>query len=67
MDSDVDKNVGENLGNAKRRNSQLASGAHMFHSTAGAEPDNKYYEVEAILDGPRKRREHLVSIKIVNM
>ncbi|GFS25130.1 hypothetical protein ElyMa_007019500 [Elysia marginata] len=26
-----------------------------------AEPDNKYYEVEAIIDGPKKRREHLVS------
>ncbi|CAG5114619.1 unnamed protein product, partial [Candidula unifasciata] len=26
------------------------------------EPDNKYYEVEAILDGPKKRREHLFKV-----
>ncbi|KAH9525081.1 hypothetical protein Btru_000283 [Bulinus truncatus] len=28
----------------------------------GMEPDNKYYEVEAIIAGPKKRREHLFKL-----
>ncbi|GFO15334.1 M-phase phosphoprotein 8 [Plakobranchus ocellatus] len=29
---------------------------------ATAEPDNRFYEVEAIIDGPKRRREHLSKI-----
>uniref|UniRef100_A0A2C9M0Z7 Chromo domain-containing protein n=1 Tax=Biomphalaria glabrata TaxID=6526 RepID=A0A2C9M0Z7_BIOGL len=40
-----------------------ASADHATNSyQPGTEPDNKYYEVEAIIAGPKKRREHLFKL-----
>lgn len=62
MDPDQHKHSDTHT-NDKRRASQQSAATSSLQAAAGTEPDNKYYEVEAILDGPRKRREHLVSAR----
>lgn len=63
MDAESEKSEPE-IRESDTRRSSLQS---VPKKKAKTDPDNKYYEVEAILDGPRKRREHLVSVHVVGL
>ncbi|CAL1546913.1 unnamed protein product, partial [Lymnaea stagnalis] len=60
FDMDSNKSDSDTIGLEVTRNSKQEAPKVMCHP--GTEPDNKYYEVEAIIAGPKKRREHLFKL-----
>ena len=66
-DLDVDMDLGKKEDDSSRSINDQEPNLHNEESPPVlpvAEPDNRFYEVEAIIDGPKRRREHLVSCLI---